>query len=159
MSFFDPTPRPASPVTPGAADADNEQQPEDVNASAPTPPECRAPRRRSRRARQLAKPGDSATLTGAQSLLLLDTWRRSGVGPEHKNRASFEREGGASWAGEGNGDVSARTGGTARHAGRSAESGLAGCCGLTQDGAALSASRSRPMNRTRAVGTTAERFV
>jgi hypothetical protein len=81
------------------------------------------------------------------------------TGPEHKNRASFEREGGASWAGEGNGDVSARTGGTARHAGRSAESGLAGCCGLTQDGAALSASRSRPMNRTRAVGTTAERFV
>jgi hypothetical protein len=79
MSFFDPTPRPTSPVTPGAADADNEQQPEDVNTSAPTPPECRAPRRPSRRARQLAKPGDSPTLTGAQRLLLLDTWRRSGL--------------------------------------------------------------------------------
>jgi hypothetical protein len=65
MSYSDPTPRPTSPVTPGAAD--NEQL-EEVNTSAPTPPEAQAPRRRSRRARQLAKPGDSAALTGAQRL-------------------------------------------------------------------------------------------
>jgi hypothetical protein len=65
MSFSDPTPRPTSPVTPGAAD---NEQPEDVNTSAPTPPESQGPRRRLRRARQLAKPGDSAALSGAQRL-------------------------------------------------------------------------------------------
>ena len=40
---------------------------------------------------------------------------------EQKNRASFEREGGASW-GSGRGlEGAARTGGAARHAGQSAE--------------------------------------
>jgi hypothetical protein len=70
MSFSVPTPRPTSPATLSAAE---NGQPEQVNASKPAPPESSAPPRRSRRARQLAKPGDSATLTGAQRLLLLDT--------------------------------------------------------------------------------------
>jgi hypothetical protein len=81
MSFSDPTPRPTSPVKSGTAD---NEQPDKVNTSAPTPPESQGPRRRLRRARQLAKPGDSATLTGAQRLLLLDTcqpaFARRGLG-------------------------------------------------------------------------------
>jgi hypothetical protein len=42
-------------------------------------------------------------------------------GTEQQNRASFEREGGATWAGGRGRMGSAHTGGAARHAGQSAE--------------------------------------
>jgi transposase len=77
MSFSVPTPRATSSATPDAAE---NGQPEQVNAPAPAPPESRAPARRSRHGRRLAKPEESVgPLTGAQRLLLLDTWSRSGL--------------------------------------------------------------------------------
>jgi hypothetical protein len=68
--------------------------------------------------------------------------RNGAFDTEQQNRASFERQGGATWAGGVSWDGSARTGGAARHAGQNVESGLARCRGLTQDSAVLSASRS-----------------
>jgi hypothetical protein len=76
MSFSMPTPRPTNPAA--AAPAEKEQS-QPVNASTPRPPEAPSPPRRPRRARRLAKPGETGSLTGAQRLLLLDTWRRSGL--------------------------------------------------------------------------------
>ena len=47
--------------------------------------------------------------------------RRTPIDTEQKNRASFEREDGASWGSGGGLEGAARTGGAARHAGQGAE--------------------------------------
>jgi hypothetical protein len=72
MSIFTPSPRPSGSGAP--TPAENEQA-----QVTPMPPATPLPPRRSRRSRRLAKPGESESLTGAQRLLLLDTWRRSGL--------------------------------------------------------------------------------
>src|SRR5262245_42209937 len=75
MSLSSPTPRPTGSATGVPA----EQEPSQQLPATPTPPPPELPLRRSRRGRRLAKPGETETLTGAQRLLLLDTWRRSGL--------------------------------------------------------------------------------
>src|SRR5262245_30618308 len=69
MSLSSPTPHPT-----GSATGAEPEQPQQLPAT-PTPPPPELPLRRSRRGRRLAKPGETETLTGAQRLLLLDTWR------------------------------------------------------------------------------------
>jgi transposase len=76
MSLSSPTPRPSS--SSGPAPAENEQC-QEVSASTPPAADADVPRRRLRHARRLARPVEGEGLTGAQRLLLLDTWRRSGL--------------------------------------------------------------------------------
>src|SRR5262245_40001743 len=54
------------------------EKPQQVSTPPTIPSQPEVPHRR-RRGRRLAKPSDSESLTGAQRLLLLDTWRRSGL--------------------------------------------------------------------------------
>ncbi len=75
MSFSTPPPRPTDSATPAAAQ--DPSQPDNVSKA--TSPGDPVPPRRPRRARRLARPGESVCLTGEQRLLLLDTWRRSGL--------------------------------------------------------------------------------
>jgi hypothetical protein len=72
------------------------------------------------------------------------------IGTEQENSASFEREGGATWAGGRGLNGAARTGGAARHAAQRAELRQARCNGLARYGAELLVSRSRPVSRARA---------
>src|SRR5262245_6426909 len=74
MSSSSPTGRPTSSDGPVPAENDQSDQ-----GNAPPNQSEALPVRRRRRARQLALPGDADKLTGAQRLLLLDTWRRSGL--------------------------------------------------------------------------------
>jgi Homeodomain-like domain len=76
MSLSSPTPRPTR--SSGPAPAENEEC-QEVSASAPRAADADVPRRRLRHARRLARPVEGEGLTGAQRLLLLDTWRRSGL--------------------------------------------------------------------------------
>jgi transposase InsO family protein len=76
MSSSVPAHRPTSSAPPGAAE---NGESEHVNPSRASPRECPAPPRRCRHGRQLGIPEESSMLTGAQRLLLLDTWRRSGL--------------------------------------------------------------------------------
>src|SRR5262245_49481956 len=75
MSLSSPTPRPMGSATSLAAEQEQSQQ----VATPPAPSSPELPLRRARRARRLAKPEETDKLTGAQRLLLLDTWRRSGL--------------------------------------------------------------------------------
>ena len=70
MSLSSPRPRPTGSGVPPPAE---DEQVQEVNN---VPPEA-TPLRRRRRGRRLAKPDATEGLTGAQRLLLLDTWRRS----------------------------------------------------------------------------------
>ena len=86
--------------------------------------------------------------------------KESGCGTERANRATFEREDGATWGGGCGWDRMAQRGAArhaARHAGQSAEFLLARCGGLMRRSAELLASRSPPMSPTRAEETTANR--
>src|SRR5688572_1509417 len=76
MSLSSPTPRRTDSASAAPAENDLSQQ---LDGSIPTPPDVQPRRRRLRGARRLARPGDTESLTGAQRLLLLDTWRRSGL--------------------------------------------------------------------------------
>src|SRR5262245_62118360 len=75
MSLSSPTPDPIDAARPTPAGA---EPPEQLNTPSTGPVEPEPPPRR-RRARRLAKAAESDGLTGAQRLLLLDTWRRSGL--------------------------------------------------------------------------------
>jgi hypothetical protein len=76
MSYTSPTPRPTNSGTPAPAE---EEQPQPVQPSTPMPIEPGWRARRAGRGRRLEKAGETESLTGAQRLLLLDTWRRSGL--------------------------------------------------------------------------------
>src|SRR5262249_29126366 len=71
MSSLFPNPRPPD------SERDESAEPEQAWANI-QPSELASLRRRSK-SRRLAKPGESEPLTGAQRLLLLDTWRRSSL--------------------------------------------------------------------------------
>jgi hypothetical protein len=75
---------------------------------------------------------------------------KDATGTEQENSASFEREGGATWASGGGLEGTARTGGAARHAAQRAELRQSGCNGLTWCGVELLVRRSRPVSRARA---------
>lgn len=75
MSFSASTPRPTSSATPAPAETD----PSEEGKVSAQPPDPELPLWRSRRGRRLAKPLKTEGLTGVQRLLLLDTWRRSGL--------------------------------------------------------------------------------
>jgi transposase len=77
MSSSLPNPHASGSGTQAPAEPDTSQP---RNASAAMPPATELPLRPSRRRRRLAKPDEpTESLTGAQRLLLLDTWRRSGL--------------------------------------------------------------------------------
>ena len=75
MSSSASSPRPTSSATPAPAETHPSQE---VDSST-QPPEAQLPPRRLRRGRRLARPENTEGLTGVQRLLLLDTWRRSGL--------------------------------------------------------------------------------
>jgi len=75
MSSSSPTPDPIDAARPTPAGGES---PEQLNFPSTGPVEPESPQRR-RRARRLAKAAEADGLTGAQRLLLLDTWRRSGL--------------------------------------------------------------------------------
>jgi transposase InsO family protein len=73
MSFTSPMPRSKNSATPAPAE-------DEVSQAASTPmPEVPLPVRRRRQGRRLTRAGGTESLTGSQRLLLLDTWRRSGL--------------------------------------------------------------------------------
>src|SRR5688500_6726353 len=77
MSFSSPTPRPTGPESAMPAETEDDR---DLNTSTSPQGETSAPKRRPRRGgRRLSQPEETQNLTGAQRLLLLDTWRGSGL--------------------------------------------------------------------------------
>src|SRR5262245_8002207 len=73
MSFTSPMPRSKNSATPAPAQ-------DELSQSDSTPmPEAPMPVRRPRHGRRLTQAGGTESLTGSQRLLLLDTWRRSGL--------------------------------------------------------------------------------
>ena len=75
MSLSSPTPDPIDVAGPTPAGLEVREQ---LNTPNTGPAKPESPQRR-RRARRLAKAAEADGLTGAQRLLLLDTWRRSGL--------------------------------------------------------------------------------
>src|SRR5262245_42984746 len=76
MSVSSPIPRPTGSEMPDTGEGKSSQH---ADASTTRAEEVASPRRRSTRSRRLAISASKEGLTGTQRLLLLDTWRRSGL--------------------------------------------------------------------------------